>query len=84
MVVMLALLQKLTEEKLERIRQREMEALALAQSMDPLVHQMAEGKGKEKEKSGQQLKRETIQAAKKVVDSNLQVARALESQEQGV
>ena len=42
---MLALLQKLTEEKLERIRQREMEALALAQSMDPLVHQMAEKKG---------------------------------------
>lgn len=81
---MLALLQKLTEEKLERIRQREMEALALAQSMDPLVHQMAEKKGKEEKKSGQQLKCETIQAAKRVVDSNLQVARELESQEQAV
>lgn len=81
---MLALLQKLTEEKLERIRQREMEALALAQSMDPLVHQMAEKKGKEEEKSGQQLKCETIQAAKRVVGSNLQVARELESQEQAV
>lgn len=80
---MLALLQKLTEEKLERIRQREMEALALAQSMDPLVHQMAEKKEKEK-KSGQQLKCETIQAAKRVVGSNLQVARELESQEQAV
>lgn len=81
---MLALLQKLTEEKLERIRQREMEALALAQSMDPLVHQMGEKKGKEEKKSGQQLKCETIQAAKRVVDSNLQVARELESQEQAV
>lgn len=71
---MLVPLQKLTEEKLERIRQREMEALALAQSMDPLVHQMAG-------KSGQQLKPETIQAAKKVLDRNLQVARELEKQE---
>jgi len=69
-------LQKHTEERLERIHQREMEALSLAQSVDPLLQQMTDGKGKGG-MSQQQFRSQAVQAAKRVVAMNAQITQEL-------
>ena len=72
----MVLLQKHTEERLERIHQREMEALSLARSVDPLLQHMTDGRGKGG-MSEQQFRAQAVQAAQKVVAMNAQVTREL-------